>query len=162
LPPTDDAHFTTNENFLTTKRPGDDLQVSRVLMQTPIKPLVQNAKDVSTVWQFLARNQSGAMYELVGEDDESRRRYVTLNQINLSVGPNGSKKEKMLIVRDVSDLQELTVYAKQKVSYGMLQEMLVDELVRKVGELTQRVEFGGSSKNLRSMATELSMVGRSI
>ena len=49
------------------------------------------------------------MYELVGE--ESRRRYVTLNQINLSVGPNGSKKEKMLIVRDVSDLQELTVYA---------------------------------------------------
>jgi hypothetical protein len=162
LPPTDDAHFTTNENFLTTKRPGDDLQVSRVLMQTPIKPLVQNAKDVSTVWQFLARNQSGAMYELLGEDDESRRRYVTLNQINLSVGPNGSKKEKMLIVRDVSDLQELTVYAKQKVSYGRLQEMLVDELVRKVGELTQRVEFGGSSKNTRSMATELSMVGRSI
>ena len=162
MPPTDDAHFTTNENFLNTKRPGDDLQVSRVLMQTPIKPLAQNAKDVSTVWQFLARNQSGAMYELLGEDNESRRRYVTLNQINLSVGLNGSKKEKILIVRDVSDLQELTVYAKQKVSYGRLQEMLVDELVRKVGELTQRVEFGGSSKNTRSMATELSMVGRSI
>lgn len=53
------------------------------------------------------------MYELlVGEDNETRRRYITLNQINLSVGPNGSKKEKMLIVRDVSDLQELTVYAK--------------------------------------------------
>ena len=53
------------------------------------------------------------MYELVDEDGGSRRsRYVTLNQINLSVGPNGSKKEKMLIVRDVSDLQELTVYAK--------------------------------------------------
>jgi hypothetical protein len=49
------------------------------------------------------------MYELVG--GESRRRYVTLNQINLSVGPNGTKKEKMLIARDVSDLQELTVYA---------------------------------------------------
>ena len=51
------------------------------------------------------------MYELVGDVGESRRRYVTLNQINLSVGPNGSKKEKMLIARDVSDLQELTVYA---------------------------------------------------
>jgi hypothetical protein len=83
-------------------------------MQIPIKPLVQQSKqskDVSTVWQFLAKNQSGAMYELVGEEGESRRRYVTLNQINLSVGPNGSKKEKMLIVRDVSDLQELTMYA---------------------------------------------------
>jgi hypothetical protein len=56
--PTDDVHFATNENFLATKRgSGEDLHISRVLMQTPIKPLVQQSKTASsTVWQFLAKN----------------------------------------------------------------------------------------------------------
>jgi hypothetical protein len=51
------------------------------------------------------------------------------------------------------------------VSYGNLQEMLINELIRKVGELTQRVEFGVTSresKNVRSMASDLSMVGHSL
>jgi hypothetical protein len=56
----------------------------------------------------------------------------------------------MLIVRDVSDLQELTVYAQQKVSYGRLQEILITELINKLGEITQRIEYGDSTRSSRN------------
>lgn len=67
----------------------------------------------TNVWQFLARNEKGATFEMPfynqydGDNEKTpgggmpSKKYITLNQVNVNV--TGSK-DKLLIIRDVSHI----------------------------------------------------------
>lgn len=64
----------------------------------------------TNIWQFLARNEKGATFELpfISHFDDEKtpmgsasKKYITLNQVNVNVA---GSKDKLLIVRDVSHL----------------------------------------------------------
>lgn len=80
-------------------------------METQIIPYLgkrDTSKNQSTnVWQFLAKNEKGATFELpsnaVKYDEEKRyqNKYITLNQVNVNVA---GSKDKLLVIRDVTHI----------------------------------------------------------
>jgi len=66
-----------------------------------------NQSQSSTVWQFLAKNERGTIFELpsrsnkYNEDGQSNTKYITLNQVNVNLS---GTRDKLFVVRDVSHI----------------------------------------------------------
>jgi hypothetical protein len=85
----------------------------------------------TNIWQFLARNEKGATFELqanINNDDEKQsasRKYITLNQVNVNV--TGSK-DKLLVIRDVSHI----IYLEQIMETKHQMSIFTDNLMKQI------------------------------
>jgi hypothetical protein len=115
--------------------------LKRSLMETKVIPYASGAKankdgtkgQSTNVWQFLAKNEKGATFELPyfsQFDDEKalgqhHKKYITLNQVNVNV--TGSK-DKLLIIRDVSHI----IYLEQIMETKHQMSIFTDNLMKQI------------------------------
>lgn len=84
------------------------LMESRIVPYTTKKDQVRNQAQSTSVWQFLAKNERGATFELPSranrydERHSIETKYITLNQVNVNL--SGGGRDKIFIVRDVSHI----------------------------------------------------------
>lgn len=100
-------------------------------METKVIPYLGHSdhNSATNVWQFLAKNEKGATFELpvnqkYGEE-KSRRKYITLNQVNVNFA---GSKDKLLIVRDVTHIIYLEQIMETKHEMSIFTDSLMKQL----------------------------------
>jgi hypothetical protein len=105
------------------------------------------------VWQFLAKNERGATYELPSsqnrydEEQPMHTKYVTLNQVNVNVSGG---RDKIFIIRDVSHIIYLEQIMEAKHEMSKFTENLMKQIQgyaefasNSMNRLDKHVDFQG-------------------
>jgi hypothetical protein len=77
---------------------------TKIVPYTTRKEQAKNQSSATTVWQFLAKGEKGATFELPFSATKYRTansKYITLNQVGINIG---GATETLFIVRDVSHI----------------------------------------------------------
>jgi hypothetical protein len=101
--------------------------LKRQLMETRVTPYDKRGDPsaATNVWQFLAKNERGATFELPMADEEKPKKYVTLNQVNVNVA---GSKDKLLLVRDVTHI----IYLEQIMETKHQMSIFTDSLMKQI------------------------------